>query len=77
MTYTSELSALITAFRQARQRFPTAEERIFLQGAAYEIVYGPIASCGHQLTESENEYYLNRPTLDRLCKRCVLESRAR
>jgi len=33
--------------------------------------------CGHQLTESESDYYDNRRHLPRLCKRCVLEERAR
>lgn len=77
MTYTQELDALITAFRQRQQRFPTPEERVFLQGAAYEIVYGPSGSCGHQLTEYEAEYYQNHSNLDKLCKRCVMEERAR
>ena len=34
-------------------------------------------SCGHQLTELETEYYQNHSDLDRLCKRCVMEERAR
>ncbi len=34
-------------------------------------------TCGHQLTESEFEYYENRRHLDRLCKRCAMEERAR
>lgn len=34
-------------------------------------------SCGHPLTESEFEYYENRRHLDRLCRRCAMEERAR
>lgn len=37
----------------------------------------PRESCGHQLTESEFEFYENRHHLDRLCKRCVMEQKAR
>lgn len=35
------------------------------------------SGCGHQLTESESNYYDNRPHLIRLCKRCAMEERAR
>lgn len=77
MTYTSELSALVTSFRQCQQRLPNPKELANLQAAAYEEVYGPPKSCGHQLTEAETEYYQNHPDRDRLCKRCVMEERAR
>ena len=33
--------------------------------------------CGHQLTESERDYYDNRPALLRLCKRCAMEEKTR
>jgi hypothetical protein len=33
--------------------------------------------CKRPLTEFEFEYYENRRHLDRLCKSCVLEERAR
>lgn len=33
--------------------------------------------CKQPLTESEFEYYENRLHLERLCKRCVMEERAR
>lgn len=36
-----------------------------------------VERCNHQFTESEFEYYENRRHLDRLCKRCVAEGRAR
>jgi len=35
------------------------------------------AHCNHPLTESESNYYDNHPQLARLCKRCVMEERAR
>lgn len=34
-------------------------------------------TCGHQLSESESNYYDNHPHLARLCKRCTMEERAR
>jgi hypothetical protein len=41
---------------------------------ALDIIDG---GCGHQLSESEIDYYDNRPYMARLCKRCVMEERAR
>jgi len=35
------------------------------------------AHCNHPLTESESNYYDNHPQLARLCKRCVMDERAR
>jgi len=77
MTYESELSALNTAFFQRQQRYPNIREQVELNRAAYEAVYGPARTCGHQITEREFEYYQSHPDLDRLCKRCVMEERAR
>lgn len=77
MTYESELSALTTAFLQRQQRFPNFSEKASLEEAARDTVYRTPKGCGHQLTESEFEYYENRRHLPRLCKGCVLEGRAR
>ena len=77
LDYESELSALKTAFFQRQQRFPDAAEQANLQAAAYEAVYGPPVTCGHQLTEAETDYYQKYPYRDRLCKRCTMEERAR
>lgn len=36
-----------------------------------------LEGCGHHLSESESAYYDSRPHMIRLCKRCVMEERAR
>lgn len=38
---------------------------------------GEILKCEHQLSESEVAYYERHPGLDKLCRKCVREERAR
>ena len=52
------------------------DQRIAAAGQ-YVRALPEIARCGHQLTEEEEGYYERHPELDKLCRNCVMNERAR